>query len=199
MPSVDTGAPPKWPPALSGLADTFGHHSCCLKVSPAPGSCTHIRASIMLQLGLSVSHTGVQPCMQAHPQKVCQAASGKQMPPTEGTLLERLTLVTKGDHVTGTSHATQSHSLKIRRLVYPICRKKHKVRQSEETKDYVPNKIRRQTLRNRLNEMEISNLPDKLFKVMVIKTTHWTQWNRKVRISTEIENIFLKNQNWRIQ
>ena len=94
------------------------------------------------------------------------------MPPTEGTLLEHLTLVTKGDHVTGTSHATQSHSLKTRRLVYPICRKKHKVRQSEETKDYVPNKIRRQTLRNRLNEMEISNLPDKLFKVMVIKTTH---------------------------
>ena len=42
----------------------------------------------------------------------------------------------------------------------------------EETEEYVPNKIRRQTLRNRLNEMEISNLPDKLFKVMVIKTTH---------------------------
>ena len=132
MPSVDTGAPPKWPPALSGLADTFGHHSCCLKVSPAPGSSTHIRASIMLQLGLSVSHTGVQPCMRAHPQKVLPGCFRKtdaahwgdapwasdpsnQRRPCYGALPEHLTLVTKGHHVTGTSHATQSHSLKTRR------------------------------------------------------------------------------------
>ena len=68
------------------------------------------------------------------------------MLPTKGTVLEHLTLVTEGDNIMGTSHATQSHSQDQEvELVYPICRKKPKVRQNEETKEYVPNKIRRQT------------------------------------------------------
>ena len=39
---------------------------------------------------------------------------------------------------------------------------------SEETEEYVPNKTR-QTSKKDLHEMEISDLPDKEFKIMVIK------------------------------
>lgn len=35
--------------------------------------------------------------------------------------------------------------------------------------NYVPNKRTRQTPEKNLNEMEVSNLPDKEFKLMVIK------------------------------
>ena len=47
-----------------------------------------------------------------------------------------------------------------------------------------------------LNEVEISNLPNKEFKVMIIKkfTKFGRKWLNMVRISTELENIN-KNQN----
>ena len=47
-----------------------------------------------------------------------------------------------------------------------------------------------------LNEVEISNLPNKEFKVMIIKkfTKFGRKWLNMVRISTELENI-KKNQN----
>lgn len=147
MPSVDTGAPPKWPPALAGLADTFDHHSCCLRVSPATGVIhTHQSIHHSCSWAFQAATLGSNPAYKHILRKYCQAASGMHMLPTKGTVLEHLTLVTEGDNIMGTSHATQSHSQDQEvELVYPICRKKPKVRQNEETKEYVPNKIRRQT------------------------------------------------------
>lgn len=115
MPAVDTGASPKWPPVLAGLADPFGHHLCCLKVSPAPGVVpTHQSIHHSCSWAFQSATMGSNPAYKHILRKYSQAATGKQMPPTKGTLLEHLTLVTK-DHVTGTSHTIQSHSLKTRR------------------------------------------------------------------------------------
>lgn len=90
--SWDTGAPPKWPPALSGLADTFDHHSCCLRVPCCRANHTH-QSILQLQLGLSGSHIVVQPCIQARLRKWLPGCIRMQMLPTKGTVLEHLTLV----------------------------------------------------------------------------------------------------------
>lgn len=49
-----------------------------------------------------------------------------------------------------------------------LLRPTQKVKQNEETEEYVLNK-RSQNLRKNLNEMGISNLPDEEFKVTIIK------------------------------
>ena len=48
-------------------------------------------------------------------------------------------------------------------------RNKQRIGQNEETEEYVPNEGTRQNLRKCTNEMEISSLPNKEFKVMIIK------------------------------
>ena len=49
-------------------------------------------------------------------------------------------------------------------------RNKQRVRQNEETEEYVLNERIRQNLEKELNEVEMSNMPDIEFKVMVIKS-----------------------------
>ena len=47
------------------------------------------------------------------------------------------------------------------------------VQQNEKAKEYVPNEITRQSLRENLSEIEISNLPDKEFKVGAGAMAEW--------------------------
>lgn len=44
-----------------------------------------------------------------------------------------------------------------------------KVKQNKEIEEYAPYERIRQNVRKSLNEMEISNVPDKEFEIMVIK------------------------------
>ena len=50
-----------------------------------------------------------------------------------------------------------------------ILKQTQKIRQNEESEEYVPNERQDKISEKALNKMEISNLPDKEFKVMVIR------------------------------
>lgn len=68
--------------------------------------------------------------------------------------------------------SSQSHFFRKARakLIYLLHRNKYRQNiQKEETKEYVPNKGPRLSLRKHLSEMEIRNLLDEEFKVTVIK------------------------------
>ena len=62
----------------------------------------------------------------------------------------------------------------------------HRVKQNDETGKYVWNKSKDKVLRGKSNEMEISNLPDKQFKVMVIRIfrNSGEEWMNTVRTPT---------------
>lgn len=52
-------------------------------------------------------------------------------------------------------------------MFYLILRNKHKIKQNEEIEEYIPkkmNKIQPEEKKKKLNEMEISNLPDTISK-----------------------------------
>lgn len=62
-----------------------------------------------------------------------------------------------------------------------------RVKQKEETEQYVPNEITRSNLeKTNLDEMEIRKLPNKEFKVMVIKILNLREeWMNTVTTSTK--------------
>lgn len=67
-------------------------------------------------------------------------------------------------------------------MIYLIYRNKHRLRQNEETKEYVSIKEQRE-----LNKMKISNMPDKQFKVMIISISPNSRevWMNTKRTSTK--------------
>lgn len=67
-------------------------------------------------------------------------------------------------------------------MIYLIYRNKHRLRQNEETKEYVSIKEQRE-----LNKMKISNMPDKPFKVMIISISPNSRevWMNTKRTSTK--------------
>lgn len=53
-----------------------------------------------------------------------------------------------------------------------MLRNQHRVNENEEIEEYVPNQKTGKTSEKDLNKMEISDLHDKKFTIMVIKTIH---------------------------
>ena len=96
------------------------------------------------------------------------------MKPTQETPLKHLTLgiwrIVLLNPIGNHLHKITSSRRGEAKLIYLVHRNKYRQNiQKEETKEYVPNKGPRLSLRKHLSEMEIRNLLDEEFKVTVIK------------------------------